>query len=81
LLTSATAIVTGDLDIKSITISNTPETLYSGLSPGNPETLTVRSCHPGEENLQDSWEEEIWVSQAGLGFQLEAFYLFSLRIH
>jgi hypothetical protein len=53
------AIMTGDLDTKSITISHTPETLCSGLSPGNTEMLTVWSCHHGEENHQDTSEEEI----------------------
>jgi hypothetical protein len=60
-------------------ISHTPETPCPGLSPGNPETLTVWSFYHAEENPKDSCEEETWASQSGLGFQLEPFYLFSLR--
>jgi hypothetical protein len=51
------------------------------MSPENPETLIIWSCHHREENPQDSCEEETWASQSGLGFPLEPFYLFSLRIH
>jgi hypothetical protein len=80
-LTTAAAIMTGDMDTKSIIISHTPETTCPGLSPWNPETLAVWSCHHGQENHQDSCEEETWASQSGLGFQIEPFYLFSLRIH
>jgi hypothetical protein len=63
---------------KSIMISHTPETPCPGLSPGNPETLTVWSFYHAEENPRTPVRRRHGLLSQDWAFNLSPFICFLL---